>query len=250
MLGNMPTKAVPRGPLRASSPAGDRKGKTESYRVFIVEDHPITRTGLAALIGAEADLSICGESDNAASALALITKLKPDVVVTDIALKTTNGLELMKQVIAVLPEQRILAISMHDEAFYAERAIRAGARGYLMKKEASEKIVPAIRIVLAGDIYVSEVVKSRLVANMVRHRQTDKPTLPMDKLSDREVEVFELIGHGFTTREIATRLHLSTKTIDSHREHLKIKLNLENGGELARHAIQWARLQSPSPPEA
>jgi DNA-binding NarL/FixJ family response regulator len=246
----MSTKAVARDPRHASAPAGIRKEKTEPYRVFIVEDHPITRTGLAALIGAEADLSVCGEADTAALALAMITNLKPDVVVTDIALKTTNGLELMKNIIAVLPTQRILAISMHDEAFYAERAIRAGARGYIMKREASDKIVPAIRVVLAGDIYVSEVVKSRLVANMVRHRQTEKPTLPMDKLSDREVEVFELIGHGFTTREIAARLHLSTKTIDSHREHLKIKLNLETGGELARHAIQWARLQSVSPPEA
>lgn len=214
------------------------------HRIFLVEDHPITRAGFTALIRREPDLEVCGEADNASTALSLIEKLRPALVVTDITLKTSNGLELIKNIRALIPDQRIIALSMHDEALYAERALRAGAQGYLMKKEAAEKIVPAIRMILSGDIYLSEGVKGKLVAQMFSPKKSagGEPVFPIDTLSDREMEVFELIGNGFATREIAERLNLSTKTIDSYREHLKLKLGVDNGSELVRRAIQWARI--------
>lgn len=221
-------------------PVGKRHG------VFVVEDHPITSAGLAALVNREPDLYICGESDSAAAALDLIVKSKPALVITDISLKTSNGLELMKNLMTICPDVPILVISMHDETLYAERAIRAGARGYLMKREAADKILPAIRSILAGDIYLSEPMKGKLLSGLVRHRKggDDQSALPLDTLSDRELEVFQLIGNGFTTREIAQRLNLSTKTIDSYREHLKTKLAVENGAELARRAICWTRVEN------
>lgn len=221
----------------------------DTQRIFLVEDHPITRAGFAALIKREPDLEVCGEADNAPTALSLIEKLRPDLVVTDIALKTSNGLELTKNIRALIPDQRVLALSMHDEALYAERALRAGALGYMMKNEAAEKIVPAIRTILSGDVYLSESVKGKLVAQMFSLRKPGRgePVFPIDTLSDREMEVFELIGNGFATREIAERLNLSTKTIDSYREHLKLKLGVDNGSELVRRAIQWARVDGTMP---
>jgi DNA-binding NarL/FixJ family response regulator len=214
------------------------------HGVFLVEDHPITQAGLAALISREEDLFICGAADSAPVALDLIAKLKPSIVITDIALKTSNGIELMKNLVALCPEIPILVMSMHDESLYAERAIRAGARGYLMKREAADKVLPGIRAILAGEIYLSESMKEKLLNGMVRHPKTEPSEFPLDTLSDRELEVFQLIGNGFTTREIAGRLNLSTKTIDSYREHLKEKLALENGAELVRRAIRWTRFEN------
>jgi DNA-binding NarL/FixJ family response regulator len=228
---------------------GVRAGTTvpaavKRYGVFLVEDHPITQAGLAALIGREDDLFICGEADSAPAALDQIAKLKPSIVISDIALKTSNGIELMKNLMALCPEVPILVMSMHDESLYAERAIRAGARGYIMKREAAEKILPAIRAILNGDIYLSEQMKGKLLSGIVRGRKADPGSFPLDTLSDRELEVFQLIGNGFTTREIAQRLNLSTKTIDSYREHLKLKLDLESGAELVRRAIRWTRFEN------
>ena len=231
-----------------AGPNGGSKGVhvevSKRHGIFLVEDHPITQAGLAALISRESDLFICGAADSAPSALDQIIKLKPSLVVTDIALKTSNGLELMKNLMALCPDVPILVMSMHDENLYAERAIRAGARGYLMKRETAEKVLPAIRSILAGEIYLSETMKEKLLSGMVRHRTAEPTAFPLDSLSDRELEAFQLIGNGFTTREIAGRLHLSTKTIDSYREHLKLKLNLENGAELVRRAIRWTRFEN------
>lgn len=221
---------------------------TPRQGVFLVEDHPVTRMGLRVIINREPDLAICGESDNAAEALTGIERTHPAVVVTDINLKGSNGIELIKNALAMHPGLAILVVSMYDEALYAERAIRAGASGYMMKEEAAVKIVEGIRSVLAGDVYLSEDIKRRLIGGMRRQRRHDSVRLPMDTLSDREMEVFELIGDGYTTREIATRLNLSTKTIDSYREHLKLKLELTNGAELVRRAIGWRRLEgTPAP---
>jgi DNA-binding NarL/FixJ family response regulator len=212
--------------------------------IFLVEDHPITRAGLAALIEREPDLAVCGQADSAPEALDQIAKLKPALVITDIALKTSNGIELMKNLMTLCPEVPILVMSMHDETLYAERAIRAGARGYIMKREAADKIIPAVRAILNGDFYLSEQMKGDLLGGLVRHRGQEPAGFPLDSLSDRELEVFQLIGNGFTTREIAQRLHLSTKTIDSYREHLKAKLDLDSGAELVRRAIRWTRSEN------
>ncbi|HEX2852569.1 MAG TPA: response regulator transcription factor [Opitutaceae bacterium] len=224
-----------------------RRPANKEHGIFVVEDHPITQAGLAALVNREPDLYICGDSDSATGALDLIAKSKPSGVISDISLKTSNGLELLKNLSTLCPNIPVLVISMHDEMLYAERAIRAGSRGYLMKHEAADKIIPAIRTILAGDIYLSEPMKGKLLSGLVRNRKSggeEKSALPLETLSDRELEVFQLIGNGFTTREIAQRLHLSTKTIDSYREHLKTKLAVENGAELARRAICWTRVEN------
>lgn len=219
-------------------------------KIYLVEDHPVTRTGIAMILNREPDLEVCGETDNAGTALTAINKLKPSVVVTDICLKTSNGLELIKNVVAMCPGLPILVVSMYDESLYAERAIRSGASGYMMKDEAATKIVEGVRTVMGGEIYLSDRIKRKLIGGMRHHRQQSQARLPMDTLSDREMEVFELIGDGYTTREIAERLNLSTKTIDSYREHLKIKLDLGNGAELVRHAIWWRRLETSPQAEA
>lgn len=211
--------------------------------IFLVEDHPVTRAGIAALVSRDPHLRVSGEADNAQVALDLIIKHEPALVVMDIALKTSNGLELMKNLLAQLPDLPVLVMSMHDENLYAERAIRAGARGYLMKNEAAENIIVAIRTILKGDVYFSERIKGKLLNGTAGKRRGD-PIFPLETLSDREMEVFQLIGGGFATRDIATRLKLSAKTIDSYRENLKVKLGLENSAELVRHAVRWARSEN------
>jgi DNA-binding NarL/FixJ family response regulator len=208
--------------------------------VLLVEDHPITRLGLKAVINQQPDLSVSAETDNAASALELVLGKRPDIAVIDISLKTANGIELMKNIAAAAPGLPVLIVSMHDEKIYAERALRAGARGYLMKQEASEKIILAIRSVLKGEIFVSEKTRDNLLHRFTKSK-TDDAVFPIDTLSDREMEVFQLIGQGFSTRQIAEQLKLSTKTIDSYREHLKTKLNLSSGSDLVRYAIEWAK---------
>jgi DNA-binding NarL/FixJ family response regulator len=209
-------------------------------RIFLVDDHPVTREGVRVLIDQEADLVVCGQADSAPAALQLIQRLKPDLAVVDITLKTTSGIELMKNVKALLPDLPVLIMSMHDESLYAERALRAGAKGYVMKHEASDRILVAIRSVLAGDLYLSEKMKEKMLHRLVRSRKNEV-VFTIDTLSDREMEVFQLIGNGFGTRQIAEKLNLSVKTIDSYREHLKLKLRLEKGSDLVRHAIQWVR---------
>lgn len=209
-------------------------------KVLLVDDHPITRQGMKALVNQQPNLEVCGEADNAPYAIELVGKLQPDLAIVDIALKTTNGIELTKNIKVQAPNLPVLIVSMHDEGLYAERALRAGAMGYLMKQEAGEKIVAAIQRLLAGEIYLSDKIKEKMLHRFV-NKKGDGMVFSIDTLSDREMEVFQLIGNGYSTRQIAQKLNLSSKTIDSYREHLKLKLNLESGAELVRHAIQWAR---------
>ena len=216
------------------------KKALKKKRVLIVDDHPMMREGLAHSINQEPDLTVCCAARNAAEALDGIAAQKPDLVLTDITLPGKSGLELIKDIKAMHPALPVLVVSMHDEALYAERALRAGARGYVMKDEPTEVVLAAIRRVLTGELHLSERVKEKLLNGLARGRK-DSATFSMDTLSDREMEVFQLIGNGFGTRQIAERLNLSVKTIDSYREHLKQKLQLESGAQLVHHAIQWMK---------
>ena len=227
-------------PANASVPAASTSPAVKKHRLFIVDDHPITRQGIAVLINQEADMTVCGEADSAPLAMDLIPKAAPDLAIIDITLKTTSGIELMKNIKALLPDMPVLIMSMHDESLYAERALRAGAKGYIMKHEASEKILIAVRRVLSGELYLSEKMKEKMLHRLVKSRK-EEVVFSIDTLSDREMEVFQLIGNGYSTRQIAGKLNLSVKTIDSYREHLKLKLRLEKGADLVRHAIQWVR---------
>ena len=213
----------------------DRRGKRT---VLIVDDHPIVRQGLAQLIDQEQDLEVCGQAEDAHEAMQAIHACNPDMVIVDISLKDTSGMDLIKDLKVQHPDLPVLTLSMHDEAVYGERALRAGARGYIMKQEATEKVVTAIRRVLAGELYVSDDMAAKMVSKIVGGGMR-KTGSPVDCLSDRELEVFRLIGEGFSTREMAEKLHLSVKTIETYRAHIKDKLGFEDANELLRSAIQW-----------
>jgi len=212
--------------------------KEEKRRILLVDDHPIVRQGLAELIDAEKDLTVCGTADSMNSALENMVGLKPDLVVVDISLKGSNGIELLKNIKVRYPKMRVLMLSMHDEGLYAIRALRAGASGYIMKQEATEKVIEAARKVLNGEIYLSEKMEKKMMQQLVGGR-TARTGSPLEDLSDRELEVFNLIGQGKGTRQIAEELHLSIKTVESHRAHIKEKLGLKSATELVQHAIQW-----------
>lgn len=233
-------KPTPLANTPPATPAAASGTAVKKHRLFIVDDHPITRQGVTVLINQEADMTVCGEADSAPLAMDLIPKAAPDLAIIDITLKTTSGIELMKNIKALLPEMPVLIMSMHDESLYAERALRAGAKGYIMKHEASEKILTAIRRVLSGELYLSDKMKEKMLHRLVKSRK-EEVVFSIDTLSDREMEVFQLIGNGYSTRQIAGKLNLSVKTIDSYREHLKLNLRLEKGADLVRHAIQWVR---------
>ena len=211
-------------------------------RILIVDDHPMMRQGLAQLIGAEPDLAICGESENAEHALDSISALKPDLVLADISLPGKNGLELIKDFQAMQPGLPVLVISMHDESLYAERVLRAGGRGYIMKQEGGKKLMQAIRQVLDGKIYVSEKMSARMLETF-SGRRAGTESSPVEKLTDREFEVFQLLGQGKGTRDIAEKLHLSVKTVEVHRANIKAKLKLKSGSELIRFAVRWSESQ-------
>ncbi len=214
------------------------KPEAAKAKVFLVDDHPLVREWLTQLIQREDDLTVCGEAEDAQEALQKIEETRPDVVVADISLKHTHGLELVKDLQARLPGLPVLVLSMHDESLYAERVLRAGARGYITKQEATKKILQAMRQVLSGQIYISEKMASRMVHKMVLGRADSEKT-PIERLTDRELEVFQLIGRGQATRRIAAELHLGIKTVESYRARIKEKLNLEDGTQLLQHAIQW-----------
>ncbi len=207
-------------------------------KIIIVDDHPLMRKGLALSLDSETDLKVVGQAADAEEGLTMLEELKPDVAIVDISLPGMSGLELIKHIQAMYPEVRCLVVSRHDEALYAERAIRAGARGYVMKLEAGDEIVKAVRRVLAGGIYVSEEINERLLMGLASGRD-ELAQSPLEVLSDRELEVFELSGRGLVTREIAERLHLSVKTVESYRARIKDKLNLKTAAELMQHAVQW-----------
>jgi DNA-binding NarL/FixJ family response regulator len=210
----------------------------QKNRIFIVDDHPIVRKGLAQLINQEEDLVICGEADNAEAALEALKKVKPDLAIVDISLRGIDGFELTRLIRARFDNIPVLVISMHDEALFAERALRVGARGYIMKQEAIEKMMEAIRKVLRGELYVSERVSANIVKRFVDGK-AEGVSSPEELLSDREMEVFQLIGQGFGTRQIADQLHVSVKTVETYRANIKEKLNLKNATELMKHAVHW-----------
>jgi DNA-binding NarL/FixJ family response regulator len=204
-------------------------------RVFIVEDHPITRQGLRYLLSEQAGLEVCGDAEDARTALKAIRAIQPDLAIVDLRLKGGSGLELVKDLKVVQPRLPVLVVSMHDETFYAERALRAGAKGYVMKQEPAANILEAIRQILDGQVYVSETVTAQTVSNLGRKGSKAGSA----SLSDREVEVLELIGAGKPARRIASHLGLSHKTVQVHREHLKQKLGIKDAAALVRFAVQW-----------
>ena len=207
-------------------------------KVFLVDDHPIVRQGLALLIDRETDLMVCGEADGAMSALQAIREAAPDFVVLDISLDGPDGLELLKTLRVGYPNLPVLVLSMHDETVYAERALRAGANGYIMKQEATDRVLTAIRHILGGDVYLSDRLTKRMLQQFVNGSVS--PRDPLAKLSDRELEVYRLIGAGHSTRQIADELHVSTKTVESYQAHIKEKLALRNARELVQHAVEWS----------
>ena len=209
-------------------------------KVLIVDDHPILRKGLSLLINQESDLVVQGEAEDARKALEMIEKLKPDMVIVDISLPGVDGLELLKNIRLRHAELPALVVSMHDESLFAERALRAGARGYIMKQEAVEKVLVAIRRVLAGEIFVSNKIATKMLEKFV-DSDTKTAASPLALLSDRELTVLHMIGQGFGTRQIAEKLHLSVKTVESYRSHIKEKLRLSNATDLLKYAIQWAQ---------
>ncbi|HEU5125496.1 MAG TPA: response regulator transcription factor [Verrucomicrobiae bacterium] len=221
-----------------------REDKNNKTRILIVDDHAIVRFGIAQVINRQPDMIVCGEEENASRALDAISALKPDLVIADISLKDSSGLELMRNIKAQYPKLPVLVVSAHDESIYAEIAFRAGALGYLMKEEALEKILAAIRRVLSGAVYVSDALAARLLQQQIRG-QTDIQESPVKSLSDREMEVFRLIGQWKKTREIAEELHLSIKTIEYYREQIKRKLGLKDASELTQYATSWVQRETP-----
>ena len=216
------------------------KTKDLRTRILLVDDHAIVRYGIAQLINREADLTVCGEEEDAGKALGAIERLKPDLVVADISLKESSGLELVRNIKAQHCGIRVLVVSGHDESIYAEVAFRAGALGYLMKDEVLERVVPAIRRVLSGNVYVSEKLSAKMLQQQVMGR-TEPNKSPVENLSDRELEVMQLIGQWKKTSEIAQELHLSIKTIEYYREQIKHKLNLKSAAELTHYATSWVQ---------
>lgn len=205
---------------------------------MIVDDHPVFRHGISALINAENDLIVCGEAASSPAALEAMRTLNPDVALLDISLPGTNGIELIKLMKAEHPKLPLLMLSMHDESLYALRALKAGALGYVMKAEALTHVLDALRKVLEGEIYVSPRLSERLIFQAIQSVDGASGS-PVDRLSDRELEVLELLGRGFGTKEIASELHLSVKTIETHRAHIKEKLGFRDAGEMVRFAIDW-----------
>ena len=214
----------------------------QKNRIFIVDDHPIVRKGLTQLINQEPDLTVCGEAENAEAALELLKKVKPDLAIVDISLRGIDGIELTRLIRARFENIPVLVVSMHDESLFAERALRAGARGYIMKQEAIEKMMEAIHKVLRGELYVSDRVSANIVKRFVDGK-AEGVSSPEELLSDREMEVFQLIGQGFGTRQIADQLHVSVKTVETYRANIKVKLNLKNATELMKHAVHWIEVR-------
>lgn len=225
-----------------------KKGKKQTVekakkRILIVDDHPIMRQGIALLVNNDPTLEVCGEAEDASTAVAAAVKLKPDMVIADISLPGRNGLELIKDLHALQPGLPVLVVSMHDESIYAERVLRAGGRGYVMKGEGGQKLLTAIQQVLGGGIFVSENISARILELFSGRRSGASP---VEKLSDREFEVFQLIGQGRSTRDIAAELHISIKTVEVHRVNIKEKLDLKTASELIHYAVRWVDGQGTS----
>lgn len=219
----------------------------DRIRVLIVDDHPLMREGLRELIGAEPDMLVCGDAADAAGALKAVESLRPDVVVLDITLGSDDGIALVRDLPARVPNLRILVVSMQDEALYAERLIALGARGYVMKQEPADVFIGALRRVAQGEHHVSAALATRLYGRLARHRGAPAAATPTDGLTEREREVLRAVARGRTTREIATDLGMSAKTVDSHRRNIREKLGLGSAGDLVRYAVQWESTDGVSP---
>lgn len=219
------------------------KNTSTAIKVMLVDDHPIVRQGLRDVLEATGDITVCSESGNANDAITLINKDKPDVVIVDIMLEgNVNGIDLVKSISERFPDIYTLVLSMHDESIYAERAIKAGARGYIMKDIAPRNIADAIRTIKKGELYLREDLSKKILEKMV-NRNPDPKSVSTDRLSDRELEVFQYIGNGYSIKEIAGKLNLSIYTVESHRRSIKEKLNLKTSADLNKTAIQWIILQ-------
>jgi DNA-binding NarL/FixJ family response regulator len=218
------------------------KRELKKLKIIVVDDHPMMRQGLAQLIQSEPDLTVCCEADTARQAFECIGRGHPDLALVDISLPDRSGLELIKDLHAAHPEIPVLVVSMHDESLFAERVLRAGGRGYIMKQEGGQKLMEAIRRVLSGQIYVSEKISERIL-ELYSGRRPGAISSPVQRLTDREFEVFQLIGQGGGTREIAAHLHLSVKTVEVHRVNIKEKLKLKTATDLVHYAIRWTEAQ-------
>jgi DNA-binding NarL/FixJ family response regulator len=216
----------------------EKETDTRKRTVFIVDDHPLLRQGLALLINRENDLTVCGEAEEAQAAMHAISQHQPDILIVDISLNGPDGLDLLKNIRNSYPSLPVLILSMHDEATYAERALRARANGYIMKQEATEKVLVAVRRILNGEVYLSDRIANKMLRQYIGGSSTALQSR-LSALSDRELEVFRSIGEGRSTRQIADELHLSVKTVETYQAHLKEKLALRSGRELIQHAIQW-----------
>ena len=223
---------------------------SQKVKLVLVDDHPLVREGLVNLIAQEADLQICGEASNEPQALEIIRTVQPRVAIVDISLENGSGIELIKSIKDLFPAVTVLVLSMHDEALYAERALRAGARGYIMKREAAKKVIQAIRCVLAGQFYVSDKIAALMAERFVEGRPAEIVS-PIEQLSNRELEVFQLLGLGHNTRQIADHLHVGFKTVQAYSARIKEKLGLANATELLREAIRWHESRPPeNPPDS
>ncbi|OGR28843.1 MAG: DNA-binding response regulator [Desulfobacterales bacterium RIFOXYA12_FULL_46_15] len=211
---------------------------TKTRKILIVEDHPIFRMGMCELINREKDLTVCGSAEDVPEAMALVESEKPDLIILDLSLKNSNGMTLIRDLSKYHKEIPVLVLSMHEESLHAERCLLAGAKGYLMKHETKDSVIKAIRRIFAGKKYISQRVMDSLLENFGKEQAVD-PDSPVQTLTDRELEIFELIGKGFSSGQIAGRLNLSVKTISAHRERIKQKLGWKSGGELVRYAVLW-----------
>lgn len=221
------------------------ENRDNKKKVLIIDDHPLIRHGINQLIQQENDLVVCGEAEDCFDAIEVIEQTKPDIVILDITLKNSNGLDFITTIRKQFPTVAVLILSMHDETLYAERALRAGAQGYVMKQDSPEKLIEAIHRVLEGKVYLSEAMTARMLKKFASGMPLNELS-PVDILSARELEVFRLIGKGTATRDIAAQLQVSVKTVDAHRANIKKKLDLKSGAELVQRAIKWVLSQEPT----
>jgi DNA-binding NarL/FixJ family response regulator len=211
-------------------------------KILLVDDHPLLREGLGRLIETEPELSICGMAGSVQEAISMVESQKPDLVITDLTLPGRNGLELIKDLATTHPEIPIIVLSMHDELIYAERVLRSGGRGYVMKDSSPDRLLEAIKVVRGGGVFASQTVTSHFLKTLAPAKGSPTSGFPLERLTDREMEVFELIGQARSNQDIATRLGISPRTLDAHRAHIREKLGLSDGSELTRYAIRWVEV--------
>ena len=228
-------------PLRETSTSA----VSRPIRIIVADDHPMTRNGVVQVISSQPDMQVCADAGSPAEAFAAIARNSPDLLLTDLTMPGRSGMEFIKDLVALYPDLPILILSMHDETIYAERALRSGAKGYIMKEAGGEKLLAAIRQIVSGQVYLSSEMSAKIVNNLSGGKPRNSNS-PIEKLTDREFEVFQMIGNGKSTREIAKQLHLSSKTVDVHRAHIKEKLELKDATALVRHAVRWVETLSSS----